>query len=74
MHFFKDGVGMSNVMTVKNNIFTNNIDEVGTSGILLNSISDHQMIFTYVENVSYIAEVSKFIEIERSDNQKCMAL
>ena len=25
------------------------------------------MIFTYVENVSYITEVPKFIEVERSD-------
>ena len=55
--------------TLIDNIFTNNIDEAGTSGILLNSISDHQMIFTYVENVSYITEVPKFIEVERSDER-----
>ena len=47
--------------TLIDNIFTNDIDEAGTSGILLNSNSDHQMIFTYVENGSYITEVSKFI-------------
>ena len=40
-----------NSSTLIDNIFTNNIDEASTSGILLNSISDHQMIFTYVENV-----------------------
>ena len=51
--------------TLIDNIFTNNMDETGTSGILLNNISDHQMIFTYVEDVSYITEVSKFIEIDR---------
>ena len=55
--------------TLIDNIFTNNIDEAGTSGILLNSISDHQMIFTHVENVSYITEVPKFIEVERSDER-----
>ena len=27
------------------------------------------MIFTYVENVSYITEVLKFIEVERSDER-----
>ena len=34
--------------TLIDNIFTDNIDEVGTSGILLNQISDHQMMFTLV--------------------------
>ena len=48
-------------------IFTNNIDETGKSGILLNNISDHQIIFTYIENMSYITEVPKYIEIERTD-------
>ena len=55
--------------TLIDNIFTNNMDETGTSGILLNNISDHQMIFTYVGNVSYITEVLKFIEIEKSDDR-----
>ena len=55
--------------TLIDNIFTNNIDEAGTSVILLNSIYDHQMIFTYVENVSYITEVPKFIKVERSDER-----
>ena len=55
--------------TLIDNIFTNNMDETCKSGILLNNISDHQMIFTYVENVSYITEVPKFIEIERDDDR-----
>ena len=59
--------------TLIDNIFTNNMDETGTSGILLNNISDHQMIFTYVENVSYITEVPKFIEIEKSDDRSMHA-
>ena len=49
------------------------MDETGTSGILLNNISDHQMIFTYVENVSDITEVPKFIEIEKSDERSMHA-
>ena len=49
------------------NIFTNNIDETGKSEILLNNISDHQIIFTYIENMSYIMEVPRYIEIERND-------
>ena len=53
--------------TLIDNIFTNNIDETGKSGILLNNISDHQIIFTYIENMSYIMEVPKYIEIERND-------
>ena len=59
--------------TLIDNIFTNNMDETGTSGILLNNISDDQMIFTYVENVSYITEVPKFIEIEKSDDRSMHA-
>ena len=53
--------------TLIDNIFTNNIDETGKSGILLNNITDHQIIFTYIENMSYIMEVPKYIEIERND-------
>ena len=53
--------------TLIDNIFTNNIDETGKSGILLNNISDHQIIFTYIENMSYIMEVPKYMEIERND-------
>ena len=49
------------------------MDETGTSGILLNNISDHQMIFIYEENVSYITEVPKFIKIEKSDDRSMHA-
>ena len=59
--------------TLIDNIFTNNMDETGTSGILLNNISDHQMIFTCLENVSYITKVPKFIEIEKSDDGSMLA-
>ena len=47
------------------NIFSNNIDEREKSGILLNHISDHQLIFTYIEHLSYIQKVPKFVEVEK---------
>ena len=59
--------------TLIDNIFTDNIDEVGTSGILLNQISDHQMMFTLVENRSYVINVPKFIDIECNDHRSMQA-
>ena len=55
--------------TLIDNIFTNNItDEIkSTSGIIINEISDHKMIFTHVENCSYVEQVNKYIEIETND-------
>ena len=47
------------------NIFSNNIDEREKSGILLNHISDHQLIFTYIEHLSYIQKAPKFVEVEK---------
>ena len=55
--------------TLIDNIFANNMVKTCKSGILLNNIFGHQMIFTYVENVSYITEVLKFIDIERGDDR-----
>ena len=49
------------------NIFTNNTEEKETSGILLNHLSDHQIIFTYIEKLSYIEKVPKFIRIEKNN-------
>ena len=40
--------------TLIDNIYTNNIDERESSGTLLNQISDLQMIFTLIENLSYV--------------------
>ena len=47
------------------NIFTNNTEEKKTAGILLNHLSDHQIIFTYIEKLSYIKKLPKFITIEK---------
>ena len=54
--------------TLIDNIFTSNIDERESSGILLNQISDHQMVFTVIENKSYVTHVPKFVEIQSDDH------
>ena len=48
-------------------MFSNNIEERETSGILLNHISDHQLLFTYIEKLSYIERVPKYIDVEKAD-------
>ena len=50
-----------------NNVFSNNIEERESSGILLNQISDHQFLVTYIEKLSYIERVPIFIDIEKTD-------
>ena len=62
-----------NSSTLIDNIFTNNIEEADISGILLNHISDHQMMFTIVENRSYVTNVPKFIDIECNDQRSMQA-
>ena len=37
------------------------------SGILINDISDHKMIFTYIEKTAYVEKFKKFIETEKGD-------
>ena len=59
--------------TLIDNIFTNNIDVPDSSGILLNQISDHQMVFTLVENLSYVTDVPKFIDVECNDPRSMQA-
>ena len=49
------------------NIFTNDTEEKETAGILLNHLSDHQIIFTYIEKLSYIENLQKFITIEKNN-------
>ena len=47
------------------NIFTNDTEEKEAAGILLNHLADHQIIFTYIEKLSYIEKLPKFITIEK---------
>ena len=49
------------------NIFTNDTKEKETAGILLNDLSDHQIIFNYIEKLSYIEKLPKFITIEKNN-------
>ena len=49
------------------NVFSTNIEEKEVSGILLNHISDHQLLFTFIENLSCIEKVPKFINIQKTD-------
>ena len=37
------------------------------SGILINDISDHKMIFTYIEKTAYVEKFKKIIETEKRD-------
>ena len=55
--------------TLIDNIFFNDIEETmkSKSGILINDICDHQMIFTFHENLSYIEKIEKFIYVEKHD-------
>ena len=53
--------------TLIDNVFSNNLEERETSGILLNHISDHHFLFTYIEKLSYIEKIPKFVEIEKTD-------
>ena len=50
-----------------NNIFTNDSEGRETAGILLNHLSDHQIIFTYIEKLSYIGKLPKYLIIERNN-------
>ena len=49
------------------NIFTNDTEEKETAGILLNHLSDHQIIFTYIEKLSYIEKLPKIITIDKNN-------
>ena len=49
------------------NVFSTSIEEKEVSGILLDHISDHQLLFTFIENLTYIEKVPKFINIQKTD-------
>ena len=53
------------------NIFTNNIEDnlKSKSGILINQIghTDHQLVFTYQEDISYVENNEKYIKIVKKD-------
>ena len=49
------------------NILTNGINNStdSISGLLINDLSDHKIIFTFPNNKSYLVIVDKFIDIEK---------
>ena len=49
------------------NVVSTSIEEKEVSGILLNHVSDHQLLFTFIENLTYIEKVPKFINIQKTD-------
>ena len=51
------------------NIITNDIDKTSNSisGLLINDLYDHKIIFTFHKNKSYLEKVNKFIEVEARD-------
>ena len=53
--------------TLIDNVLSTNVEEKEVSGILFNHISDHQLLFTRIENLSYIEIVPKFINIQKTD-------
>ena len=42
--------------------------ENAISGLLINDLSDHKIIFTFHRNNSYIDKVNKFINVEKRDD------
>ena len=53
------------------NILTNDVDKTNnsTSGLLINDLFDHKIIFTFQKNKSYLVKVNKFIEVETCDER-----
>ena len=59
--------------TLIDNIFTNQLVD-HESGILTNSLSDHQMIFSYSKDKKKYKRQSKYIEVEVSNENALNAL
>ena len=53
------------------NILTTEIDKNTDSiyGLLINDLSDHKIIFTFLNDKSYLVKVDKFIDIEKRDER-----
>ena len=56
-----------NSNTLIDQIWSNNLEEniKSKSGIIINDIYDHKMIYTYIKNTTYIEKIDKLIKIER---------
>ena len=58
-----------NTYTLIDNLFTNDISNQAVSGIFINSISDHQPIFTCSNEPTQEQKIIKYIKIEPRDDQ-----
>ena len=56
-----------NSNTLIDQIWSNNLEESkkSKSGILINDISEHKMISTFIENIEFIERFDKLIKIEQ---------
>ena len=50
--------------TLIDNIFSNDVDIIDTSGVLVKQNSDHQIIFTRHKNNVYLEKIEKYITVE----------
>ena len=57
--------------SLNDNILTNEIDKNidSISGLLINDLSDHKTIFTFLNDKSYLVKADKFIDIEKRDER-----
>ena len=53
--------------TLIDNIFSNDVDMIDTSGFIVKQISDHQIIFTRHVEKNYLEKVNKFVTVETKD-------
>ena len=58
-----------NSSTLIDQIWSNNLEEniKSKSGIIINDISDHKMIFTFIENTAYVEKHEKYIKVEHKN-------
>ena len=58
-----------NSSTLIDQIWLNNLEEniKSKSGIIINDISDHKMIFTFIENTAYVEKHEKYIKVENKN-------
>ena len=61
-----------NTHTLIDQIWSNSLEEniKSKSGVIINDISDHKIIFTYIENTAFIEKIDKFIKLERNNQEK----
>ena len=61
-----------NTHTLIDQIWSNSLEEniKSKSGVIINDISDHKIIFTYIEKTAFIEKIDKFIKIERNNQEK----